>query len=336
MNATEILNELKANRYKPIYFLHGEEPYELDKIADYIDKYTISEAEKGFNQTILYGKDTSWMEVIGAAKRYPMMADRQVVIVREAQNLKYTEEETLLLQSYLNHPLESTILVFVHKNGKADGRSKAIKLMAKNGVVFESKKMYDNQLPEWITTYVSQKGYAIMPEASNLIAESLGLDLHKVANEIDKMLINMPERGNISVDMVSKQIGVSKDFNVFELQKAIGKRDYIKAQQIAIYFTKNPKSGPFVMVVGNLIGFFTKIYLCHTLTDKSKANLASKLGVNPYFVGDYETALRNFNYPSTLKAISLLREYDLKSKGVDNNSASGEELLPELIFKLLN
>jgi len=335
----QILADIKQRKFKPVYFLHGEESYYIDLVSDLLEKEVLTEGEKGFNQTVLYGKEADILTIISTAKRYPMMSEYQVVIVKEAQNLKFGKSETKEdpLAIYLENPLKSTILVFCYKYGTLDKRLKIAKSIEKHGVLYESKKLYDNQISEWASKFVESKGFKIEGKAAAMIAEFLGNDLGKVANEIEKVLINMGDRKTISMDDIEKNIGVSKEFNSFELNSAIVKRDVLKANRIIDYFAANKKENPIVLIIGNMNSFFSKLFTYHFLQDKSKGNVAKELKVNPFFVAEYESAARNFNFDKTCQVISLLREYDLKSKGVDNTGNTEEgELLKELVWKILH
>jgi DNA polymerase-3 subunit delta len=334
MTAQDIIKDIKARKLKPIYLLHGEEGYYIDLISDFLEEHVLSEAEKGFNQTILYGKDTEMMTVLNASKRYPMMSDYQLVMVKEAQDLKFDKAEDQF-QAYCENPLRSTVLVLCHKYKKFDKRKKAYKLIEKAGLIFESGTIYDNKVPAWIEDFVKAKGHHINPKASALLAEYLGNDLSKVANELEKLMLNVPQAQEINTKEVQDNIGISKEYNVFELQNALTRRDVYKANQIVNYFEANPKANPIVLVMGNLAGYFTKILKYHYVTDKSQA--ARELGVNHYFLKDYELAARNYNLGKTFEVISLLREYDLKSKGVDATGHTEHgELMKELVFKIMH
>jgi DNA polymerase-3 subunit delta len=340
MTADDILKDLKNRKYKPLYLLHGEEPYFIDQVSNFVEHKLLADAEKGFNQTVLYGKDTEIMTVLNAAKRYPMMAEYQVVLVKEAQDMKWgrddDDKKTINpLLSYLESPLPSTILVFCYKYGKFDRRKKTYKAIDKNGVIFESVALYDSKIPSWVEGFVTTKGYKIDPQASAMLAEYLGNDLSKIANEMEKLMLNVPAGQTITMQHVQDNIGISKEYNVFELQSALSRKDPFKVNQIVNYFQANPKANPLVLVLGNLNNFFTKVLLYHYAKDKSPQNLARELGVNPYFLKDYELAARSYNYGKSMQIISLLREYDLKSKGVDSNSDNGE-LMKELMFKILH
>jgi DNA polymerase-3 subunit delta len=340
MTANEILKDLKSKKYKPLYLLHGEEPYFIDLISDFFEHKLLSPAEKGFNQTVFYGKDSDMMMVLNAAKRYPMMADYQVVLVKEAQDLKWGSDDTEKkginpLLNYLENPLTSTILVFCFKYGKFGKQKKTYKAIEKNGLVFESAPLYDNKIPAWIESFLSEKKYKISPQASMLLSEYLGNDLSKIANELEKLLLNVNAGQEITVKHIHDNIGISKEYNVFELQAALGKKDVLKANQVVNYFEANPKANPLVLVLGNLNNFFSKVLLYHYIKDKSPQNAAREMGVNPYFIKDYEQAARSYNYAKTMDIISLLREYDLKSKGL-NSTADDGALMKELVFKILH
>ncbi len=340
MTADDILKDLKNRKYKPLYLLHGEEPYFIDQVSNYAEHQLLPDAEKGFNQTVLYGKDTDVMVVLNAAKRYPMMAEYQVVLIKEAQDMKWGRDDDDKksinpLLNYLENPLPSTILIFCYKYGKFDKRKKTYKAIEKNGVIFESAPLYDSKIPAWIETFVAGKGYQINPQASAMLAEYLGNDLSKIANEMEKLMLNVPASQAINMQHVQDNIGISKEYNVFELQSALSRKDPFKVNQIINYFEANPKANPIVLVLGNLNNFFSKVLLYHYAKDKSPQNLARELGVSPYFLKDYELAARNYNYGKSMQIISLLREYDLKSKGVDSNSGNGE-LMKELMFKILH
>jgi DNA polymerase-3 subunit delta len=340
MTADDILKDLKNRKYKPVYLLHGDEPYFIDQVSNYVEDQLLSEAERGFNQTVLYGKDTEVMTVLNAAKRYPMMAEYQVVLVKEAQDMKWgrddDDKKTINpLLGYLENPLPSTILVFCYKYGKFDKRKKTYKAIEKNGVVFESSPLYDNKIPSWIESFAGSKGYKIDQQASAMMAEYLGNDLSKIANELEKLMLNISAGQTITMQHVQDNIGISKEYNVFELQSALSRKDPFKVNQIINYFEANPKANPIVLVLGNLNNFFSKVLLYHYAKDKSPQSLARELGVNPYFIKDYELAARSYNYGKSMQIISLLREYDLKSKGVDSNAGPGE-LMKELMFKILH
>jgi len=332
MTFEQILNDLKNKIYYPVYFLAGEESYYIDEISDYIEDHVLTDVEKEFNQTVIYGRETDVLSIISNAKRYPMMANYQVVIVKEAQDIKDIDE----LLPYIENPLDSTLLVINYKYKKIDKRKSFYKQVDKKGILFESKKLYDNKIAGWINNYVKEKGYDITPKASAMLSEFLGTNLSKVVNEISKLILNVPEKATINDELVERNIGISKDFNVFELQKAIGSKNVLKVNQIGNYFAANPKENPLIKTVSILFGYFSKLMIYHQLTDKSRNSIASALSVNPFFVQDYQMAARNYSLQKLIKIIDLLKEYDLKSKGVNNISISDGELLKELLFKILH
>ena len=340
MTAADIIKDLKNRKYKPVYLLHGDEPYFIDQVSNYVEHHLLPEAEKGFNQTVLYGKDTDIMTVLGASKRYPMMADYQVVLVKEAQEMKWgtdSDDKKAInpLQNYLENPLPSTILVFCYKYGKFDKRKKTYKAIEKSGLIFESGSLYDSKIPAWVESYLTEKGYKINQQASLMLAEYLGNDLSKIANELDKLMLNVAAGQEITLKHIHDNIGISKEYNVFELQTALGKKDAFKVNQIINYFEANPKANPIVLVLGNLNNFFSKVLVYHYVKDKSPQNLAREIGVSPYFIKDYEQAARSYPLGKTVQIISYLREYDVKSKGVESNTDHGG-LMKELMFKILH
>ena len=328
----EIIGNLQKKIYHPIYFLMGEETYFIDKISDYVTDHVLSEAEKGFNQSVLYGKDLEPHVIMANARRFPMMANHQVIIVREAQNIKKIEE----LESYAKNPLSSTILVISYKYKTIDKRKTFAKLIDQKGILFESKKIYDNQLPNWISSYLKNLQYTISPQAAAMISEYLGTDLSKVANELDKLIISLPAGSQITPDHIEKNIGISKEFNVFELQNALGERDLLKANRIINYFGANPSSNGVPAVTASLFSYCSKLLNYHFLEDKSQNNVASVLQVHPFFVKTYVTAAKNFNIKKCVEIVSILREYDMKSKGFGNVSASPADLQREMIYRILH
>lgn len=329
----KIVNDIKGGNIKPIYFLMGEEPYYIDKLSEYIEENILSEEEKGFNQTVLYGRDVSIEDIVSTAKRYPMMADRQVVIVKEAQELSRTIDK---IESYVENPMPSTVLVFCYKYKTLDKRKKVTKLLAKNGIVYESKKLYENQVGDWIKRVLAGKKYTIEPKASAMLVEFLGTDLSKINNELEKLQIILPAGSTISAKDIEENIGFSKDYNVFELRKAIGERNQLKAYKIAENFAQNPKDNPLVMTTGLVFGFFIQLLKYHGLKDKNPKNVASALGVNPFFLKDYDVAIKNYPMRKVSQIVASLRDTDVKSKGVGANSLSQADLLREMLYKIFN
>ena len=329
----EIMSDLGKRIFKPIYFLAGEEPYYIDLIVDYIEQNVLEESEKAFNQIILYGEDTTITNVTEVARRFPMMSSHQVVIVKEAQSLKKLDD----LIHYVEHPLESTILVFSHKYKTLDKRLKLGKTLEKMGCYFESAKLRDYQVPAWIEQFLSAKGIKASQDSCAMLTGFLGTDLGKIANELNKLIISLPkDKPVITPALIESNIGISKDFNNFELQKAIGDKDIYKANLIVQYFNDNQKANPFTLTIASLFSFFSKLLLFHYTSDKSNNNLASVLKVNPYFVKDYSSAAAKYNIAKTVQVIGLLRTYDMKSKGFDNVGTEQGDLLRELIFKILH
>ncbi|MDI3527213.1 MAG: polymerase subunit delta [Tenuifilum sp.] len=332
-----IMGELKNKIYKPIYFLTGDEPYFIDKIAEYIEHNVLSDSDKAFNQTVVYGRDTTVNDVINAARRFPMMSNYQVLIVKEAQNIKNLSD----LEIYLKAPLESTILVVCHKlssDGKKSSSklSGVIKLAKQKGVAFESKKFYDYQIPDWIIGYLSSKGLKIEPVAANLLAEFVGNDLSRLAKELDKLIITLPpETKQVQPVDIERNIGVSRDFNRFELTKALGEANFARAYKIADHFAKNPNANPFVLTITAIYQYFVKILKYHLLPDKNKSSVAKALGVHEFFVSEYERAAKRYPAGRCVSIIHLLSDYDMRSKGVNNSSADHGELLKELIYLIV-
>lgn len=335
----EVISDLKKKIFKPIYFLTGDESYYIDKIADYIADFVLDESEKSFNQSMLYGKDVDVPAIINAARRFPMMSNYQVIIVKEAQNIKKIEE----LEIYLKAPQKSTILVICHKlnqgsaKGKSDKTRKLMLMVEKIGVLFESKKLYDNQISGWISQYLAEKGVSIAPVPANLLNEYLGNDLSKIANELEKLIITLPlDNKKITVEHIERNIGLSKDFNRFELTKALGERNILKVNRIADYFAKNPSSNPLTLSLSSAYQYFAKIFRYHFLKDKSASNVATELGVNPFFIDEYKNAARIYNPRKCVEIFSLLRDYDLRAKGLNNDSTEDGELLRELVYKIMH
>lgn len=329
----EIISDLKKRIFKPVYFLAGEEPYYIDLIINYIENKVLPEAEKAFNQMIFYGDDTNIAAIIDTARRFPMMASHQVVIIKEAQSLKKLED----LEIYLEKPLLSTILVFSYKYKTVDKRTKLYKSLERNAVYFESLRIRDYLIPAWIERYLMTKGIKADPSASVMLTEYLGTDLHKIVNELDKLIITLPA-GNpmITTALIEKNIGISKDYNNFELQKAIGEKNILKANMIVHSFSNNPKDNPITLSIASLFGFFSRLLTYHYLTDKSKNNVAAVLKVNPFFVKDYETSAIRYNVSKTVQIISLLRIYDMKSKGYGDAGTDPGDLLKEMVYRILH
>ncbi|TDQ18794.1 DNA polymerase III delta subunit [Algoriphagus boseongensis] len=332
-----VLKDLKANKFAPIYFLQGEEPYFIDLITDYIEKNAIPEFERGFNQLVMYGKDSPMNVILGNARKFPMMAERQLVLVKEAQSIPDLgkEDAQKLLLSYLANPLPSTILVFAHKHKKLDGRSALKKELDKKAVFVESEKVKDWKLTEWVEGYFSGLGHQIEPKAALLLSDSIGNNLEVMANEVGKMLINFPEPTKFTADHISKYIGINKDYNNFELTKAIGFKDSTKANQIVHYFIQNPKSHPVIPIFSLMYNYFTKVALIHKLGGASENQVASTIGVHPFAAKEYIVASKNYNLGKIIDVFGYIREADLRFKGVDSGSMEEGEILRELVYKIL-
>ncbi|MDG3582248.1 DNA polymerase III subunit delta [Galbibacter pacificus] len=329
----KIVNDIKAGNIKPIYFLMGEEPYYVDKIAEYMERSILTEEERGFNQMVIYGKDATVDEIVSSAKRYPMMAERQVIIVKEAQHLSRTIDQ---LEAYALNPQPTTVLVICYKYKKLDKRKKVYKAISKTGYIFESKKLYENQIGDWIRKVLAGRKYSITPKAAQMLVEFLGTDLGKINNELEKLQLIIPKGEEITPKHIEENIGISKDYNNFELRKAIGERDIVKATRIVTYFAQNPKDNPMVMTISLLYSFFSQLLQYHGLKDHSKGSVASALKVNPYFVGEYQTAARNYPMKQCSKIVTQLRAIDVKSKGVGAVNISQADLLKELLFSIFN
>lgn len=329
----QVMSDLRRQAYKPIYFLMGEEAYYIDKISDYIQANVLDESQREFDLTVVYGKDTEMISIVNAAKRYPMMSPYQVVIVKEAQLIKNWDA----LQFYINNPLKTTILVFAYKYGSPDKRKKWVQDIAKLGVTFESEKLRDYEMAAWMNAYARTKNVTIDVKAIEMLTEFLGTDLSKVANELDKLLLTKPADTNrITPEHVEKNIGISKDFNVFELQAALIEKNVLKANRIVRYFSENKKNNPMIMVLPQLFNLFSNLMLYHYLSDKSQGAVATELKINPYFVKQYEQAAKSFGAWKTMNIISWIRETDARGKGVDSNSIDEGDLMKELVFKILH
>jgi DNA polymerase III subunit delta len=327
----KVINDIKAGSIKPIYFLMGEEPYYINKLTDYLEENLLTEDEKGFNQMVLYGRDTTIDEIVSNAKRYPMMAERQVIIVKEAQDLSRSIDG---IEIYVNNPQPTTVLVFAYKYGKVDKRKKWIKKIASNHLLFESDKLKDYKVGDWIKRVLHGRGYSIEPKAALMLQEFLGNDLSRIANELTKLEIILPQGSAITPDHIEVNIGISKDFNVFELRKAIGEKNHLKSYQIVNYFSQNPKENPIVMVMGQLYVYFTNILKYHGLKDKTQGNVAKVLGINPFFVDEVKIAAHNYPMKKVSTIIAKMREVDGMSKGVGAANMDLIDLYKELLISV--
>ncbi|MBP6557647.1 MAG: DNA polymerase III subunit delta [Flavobacterium sp.] len=327
----KIINDIKAGKIKPIYFLSGEEPYYIDRITEYLEHNLLTEEEKGFNQMVLYGRDTTIDDIVSNAKRYPMMAERQVVIVKEAQDLSRTIDS---LESYALNPQPTTVLVMAYKYKTLDKRKKLVKTIDKMGLVYESKKLYENQVGQWITRVLQGRGYTIEPKANAMLVAFLGNDLSRIANELTKLEIILPKGSAITPHHIEENIGFSKDFNVFEFRKAIGDKNQLRAYQIANYFAQNKKDNPMFLVNGQVFSFFSSLLQYHGLKDKSPANVAKVLRVSPFFVNDYIGASKNYPMRKVSTIVATLREIDVKSKGVGAANLGDADLYKEMLISI--
>ncbi len=327
---TKIIADLKNGIIKPIYFLSGEESYFIDVVSDYIEDNILTEDEKGFNQTVLYGRDVKYDEIVSACRRYPMMAERQVIIVKEAQDIR---GEMDLLEKYVENPTPTTLLVICYKYKTIDKRKKISKLLKANGVLLETKKLYDNQVLTWMRADLQNRGYKIEPKAAAMLGEFLGTDLSKISNELGKLEIVLPKGSTITATNIEENIGFSKDFNVFELRSAIGERNQFKAYQIVNNFAQNPKENPLPKTLLQVFSFFIQLMKYHGTKDKNPKSVAALLGVNPYFMKDYDTAIKNYSMKKVSQVLNSLRDIDVKSKGVGANMTQAD-LYKEMLIKI--
>lgn len=331
MNASKIIADWKKRNFHPVYWLEGEEEYDIDQITQYAEHHILPESEAGFNLTVLYGRDTDWATVMNACRRYPMFAERQVVVLKEAQQMKEVEK----LEAYIQQPLHSTVFIVAFKGKKVDGRSKLAKLLKERGVLVSTKKMYDNQLPDWTKGLVESKGLSIAPKALQLMVEHIGNDLSRIHNEITKLEVNLGERKQITEDDIEQYVGVSKEFNVFELQSALGKKDLGRALTIVQYFGNNPKAAPIQMVLPALYNYFSKVYMIFGAGSTDEKTIATAIGVNPFFVRDYLQAAKLYQQSGTEQALMLLHQYNLKSIGIQDAGTEDASLLKEMMVKMM-
>lgn len=331
MSAEKIIGDWKKKKFKPVYWLEGEEDYFIDTVVHYAEHEILTEAEAGFNLMIFYGKDASWIDVVNACKRYPMFSERQVVILKEAQQMKDIDK----LEPYIEHPLSSTIFVVSYKEKKVDGRSKLAKTLKEKGEMLTTKKMYDNQLPDWTNELIQSKGRSISQKALMLLVDHIGNDLSRINNEVDKVLVNLGERNNITEDDIEKYVGVSKEYNPFELQSAMAAKDLARAMKIIQYFEANPKAAPIQLILPTLYNLFSKTYMIFGQSAKDDKTVAANIGVNPFFVKDYLATARNYGYQGVEAALLLLHQYNLKSVGVNDSGTSDGSLLKEMVVKMM-
>lgn len=331
-----ILKNIKNKEVLPIYFFHGEEPYFIDAAVKVLEHDFLEEDEKAFNQTVVYGKDTTYQEILSLARQFPMMGDKQVIIVKEAQDLRFNEEENRVLEMYVENPVPSTVLVFAHKHKKLDSRKKAAKALDKSRALFLSESVRDSNLAKWIADECAQLKIKTAPNISQLLAEYLGNDLSRIANELNKLKIILKEGEILDGTIVENHIGISKEYNVFELQKALGTKNADSAFRIAHFMGKNPKNNPFVMMLANLYSYFSNVIIYHTMAGQPPQAIASQMGVNPYFIKDYAESARLYPLKHATRVISILREFDMKGKGLGAVNMGEAELIKELVYKIIN
>jgi len=331
MMGNTIISDWIKQKYKPLYWLEGEEEYFIDKVMEYAETQILNESERAFNLTVFYGKDAEWPDIINACRRYPMLAERQVVLLKEAQQMRDIER----LEAYIENPLSSTIFVVSYKDKKVDGRTRLAKLLKEKGIVLTTKKLYDNQLPEWTEELIQSKDHTISSKALMLLVDHIGNDLSRIENEVDKILINLFERKNITEDDVEKYVGVSKDFNVFELQTALATKNLPRAIQIIQYFEANPKAASIQLILPSLYSFFSKVFMIHGLNSRDEKTIAASLGINAFFIKDYIKAASIYAYPDVEKLILLLSHYNLKSIGINNSGTADASLLKEMVVRMI-
>ncbi len=331
MSAEQIIKDWKKKVYKPVYWLEGEEEYFINEVMDFAEHHLLPEEEKSFNLSVFYGKDADWADVVNACRRYPMFAERQVVLLKEAQQMR----DITKLEPYILQPLDSTVFVVSYKDKKVDGRSKLAKILKEKGELLTTKKMYENQLPEWVTELLQSKGLSMNPKAMSLLIDHIGNDLTRIKSEIEKILINLGSRKAIHVDDIENFVGISKEYNAFELQAAMVRKDLAKAFRIIQYFQSNPKAAPIQLVLPSLYSFFSKVYMVFSLPAPDERSAAAALGVSPFFVKDYLIAAKNYGFAGTEQVLLLLHQYNLKSVGVGSVNTEDASLLKELVVKMV-
>ncbi len=332
MSVEKIISDWKKKVFRPIYWLEGEEDYYIDQAIDYAEHYLLSGDQASFNLTVFYGKDADWADVINACRRYPMFSEKQVVLLKEAQQMRDIEK----LEAYVENPLDSTIFIVAYKDKKFDARKKLAKLVKEKGVVLTTKKLYERDLPEWTQQLLRAKGLSISPKGLALLVDHTGNDLSRIANEMDKLSVNLGTRTSITEEDIEEFIGVSKDYNVFELQSALAARDLSRSIQIIQYFEANPKAGPIQFVLPSLYNFFSKVFMIYDAGSADEKNVAGIIGVSPYFIKEYMLAARLYRYPEIEKALLLLHDYNLKSVGVGSPNTEGASLLKEMVVKIVS
>lgn len=332
MSVQKILDDWKKKTFKPIYWLEGEEEYFIDKVIDYAEHNILAESEASFNLSVFYGKDANWADIINACRRYPMFAERQVVLLKEAQQMRDIEK----LEAYVDNPLSSTVFVVSYKEKKLDARKKFTKLVKEKGVLVTTKKLYDREVPEWTQNLIQSKGLTITPKGLALLVDHIGNDLSRIENEIDKLSVNLGKRTAITEDDIENYIGVSKDYNVFELQAALAAKDLARSIRIIQYFEANPKAGPIQLVLPSIYSFFSKVFMIFGTGTNDEKTIATAIGVNPYFMKEYMQAARLYTYPGVERALLLLHSYNLKSIGVGSTATEDASLMKEMVVKMMS
>ena len=332
MSAESIITDWKKKIFKPVYWLEGEEPYFIDEVINYAERNIVSESEAGFNLSVFYGRDADWTAIINACRRYPMFAERQVVLLKEAQHMRDIDK----LEGYVEKPLPSTVLVIGYKDKKLDARTKFSKSIKKNGVLLSSSKLKDYELPAWTSAYIQQQGLSVTHKGLQMLVDNIGSDLSRIANEIDKLVINLKARKNITEEDIEKYIGISKEFNPFELQDALAKKDMAKAVRIIQYFEHNPKAGPIQLVLPTLYNYFSKVYAIYALDDKSEKKVASLFYNNFYAAKQALQTSALYGYQGVEKVLLLLHQYNLRSIGIDDTGTSDADLMKELAVKMIS
>ncbi len=333
----QLAKDFQKRSFVNIYLFYGDEPYYIDELSDYLTEHVLTDTEKEFNQTVLYGRDSTAAHVVNCSKQFPMIGETQLVVLREAQDMDIKKEENLsLLLSYINRPLQSTILVICYKYKAPPAKLIKILAASEKAVTIESKRKYENEMPAWITAQVKNSGYSISDKAAIMLVEYLGTNLEKINNELSKLYINLPKGKAITEDVIELYIGISKDYNIFEFQKALAKKDVLKVNKIANHFALNPGENSIFKTIPMLFNFYSKVLLMHSLTDKSEASIMSKAKLSSYNKYDYFDAYRNYNAKKVQNIIGWLRECNIRALGIDNYSADHGELLRELVFKIVH
>ena len=332
MPTSKIIANWQKNVFDAVYWLEGEEPFYIDQVFDYAEKKLLPEAEQAFNLTIFYGKDADWTEIMNACKRYPVFAEKQVVIIKEAQHMNQLDK----LLSYIEHPLSSTILIVAHKDKNVDGRSVLAKALKTKAIVVSTKKMYDSKLPEWVTEWVGQRGYQISPKAVQIIVDHIGNDLSRIQNELEKLIVNLGDRKKMTEDDIEKYIGISKEYNAFEFQEAVAQRNFAKAIRMIQYFESNSKAAPIQLILPTLYAFFSKIYAIYGLGTTDEKRIMSEVGVSYFAVKIYLAALRQYSYKKVEHILLLIHEYNLRVLGIQDADNSDADLLKELVIKIMD